>query len=231
MKRGFIFGAIFILLVVVAILVTVFIFKDDEVLTDAVRFKEEYEELNGKKTEDGDAYLELNIDEDNKVQYVNTEEVLEILEDGTGIIYFGFPECPWCRNLVPVLLQVAEDNNYDNIYYSDCYDERDTRHLDEEGNVVTDQEGSDNYYKILDALHDYLSPYEGLEDDNYKRLYFPTVVFVKEGAVVAFHEGTVESQEDPYIPLNEEQESELETILIDGLNKIQDNMCYSDGKC
>ena len=37
MKRGFIFGAIFILLVVVAILVTVFIFKDDEVLTDAWR--------------------------------------------------------------------------------------------------------------------------------------------------------------------------------------------------
>ena len=44
------------------------------------------------------------------------EEIFDIL-DGTGIIYFGFPECPWCRNAVPVLLDAAEEVGIEKIYY------------------------------------------------------------------------------------------------------------------
>ena len=70
---------------------------------DNIKFKEEYERLNGKKSESG-TYLKVKIDKDNPMIYANIEDVQKLLENGTGVVYFGFPECPWCRNMVPNLI-------------------------------------------------------------------------------------------------------------------------------
>lgn len=83
---------------------------------DAMKFKEEYEKLNGVKS-GKEEYPEVEISADNPVVYADYKEIEEIITSGTGAIYFGFPECPWCRNSVPQLISAAEEVGLDKIYY------------------------------------------------------------------------------------------------------------------
>ena len=191
------------------------------------RFKLEYESLNGQKTDDGRKYMKVNISNDNKIVYVDYDTVFDVLDD-TGVIYFGFPECPWCRNAVPVLLEAAKESGLDEIYYLNNQEDRDTKVL-KDGEVVTEKEGSSNYNKLLEKLGDKASVYEGLNDDSIKRLYYPTVVFVKNGEIIDYIEGTVDSQTDPYTPLNENQKEELKDKYRSAMSNLQS--CDQDSKC
>ncbi len=224
---------IIILLIVIIIFGIIGIFQlKSNVNKDGRKFKEEYESLNGKATgKDDKKYMRLSIDENNPVTYVDLGEALKILKNDTGVIYFGFPECPWCRNLVPVLLEAIKEAEYKNVYYCNALNDRDKKHLDADGKIIVDQEGSKEYQELLEYLYDKLSVYEGLNDDKIKRLYFPTVVFVKDGKVVDFHENTVDTQEDPYQALTEEQHNELLNTLITGIKKTQGILCTDDSKC
>ncbi len=191
---------------------------------DETTFKNEYESLNGER-------LDVSIPEKNKMKYATAEEVLALLEDGTGVIYFGFPECPWCRNMVSVLIESALDTELENILYFNALSIRDTKHLDENGTIVTDHEGSSEYYELLEKLSSVLGPYEGLNDDTIKRLYFPTVVFVKEGTIVGSHIGTLDSQSDPSIVLDTDQKEELYQIYINGIQQVLGMSCESGKTC
>lgn len=76
--------------------------------TDAIKFKEEYESLNNTVREsDGAEYNNISIDEKNPIKYVDTKEALKVLKEETAIIYVGANWCPWCRNAIPVLFDVA----------------------------------------------------------------------------------------------------------------------------
>ena len=101
-------------LIILVIASIAFIFLKPESM--ASRFKLEYESLNGQKTDDGREYMEVNINNDNKIVYADYKTIFDVL-DGTGVIYFGFPECPWCRNAVPILLEAAEESGIKQIYY------------------------------------------------------------------------------------------------------------------
>lgn len=207
--------------------------KKDNRVSDARTFKEEYESLNGKENTVGGTYMEVSISQNNPVQYATFDKVLEVLESGSGVIYFGFPECPWCRNLIPNLLEAADNVGVDKIYYLNAKDERDVLELDEKNQVVTKKEGSENYKKLLQKLDAHLSEYTLIDQNKKtiktgeKRLYFPTVVVVKEGKVVGFHEGTVESQTDSKVLLTEEQKKELIEMLEEDMQK----MITCDGAC
>ena len=224
------------LLVVLAIVSSIVIYnkygKNNtkvENTADEIRFKEEYESLNDKEDAKGRKYLEVSIDEDNGMVYASFEEVYELLTKGTGVVYFGYPECPWCRTAVPMLIQAASNTGLDKIYYFNAKDIRDVKSLDEDGNIVTEKEGTKEYYKLLEVLGDNLWAYEGLNDENIRRLYFPTVVFVLEGEVVGIHIDTIESQTDARVPLTEEQKSELVNIYIGHINKVLSDVC--DERC
>ncbi len=211
--------------------------KKDNIENDAIKFRQEYMELNDKVNEKtGSAYVDLTISETNTVKYATEDEVVDILNKGTGIIYFGFKTCPWCRNLLPTLTKVAEEKN-ETIYYLDVYDIRSSFEL-KDGSVKKVKDGSSGYYKILRLMDAnleefYLTDDEGNKfDTNEKRLYAPTVVAVKNGEVKSLHVGTVSSQESPDVKLNNEQTKELEDIiekLIDSKNN--DNNVCSKGKC
>jgi len=88
-----------------------------------------------------------------------------------------------------------------------------TYRIDENGNIVTESEGTEMYQALLELLDEHLWAYEGLNDPAIKRVYFPMTVFVKDGEVIYSHIDTVESQEDGYDPLTEEQHAELLDIL------------------
>lgn len=165
--------------------------------TDAERFKEEYEALNGTQN-----LVDMHLDADIKIKYVSTQEAVNLLKEGTGIIYFGFPRCPWCRNAVPVLLDVAKENHLEVAY------------LDPSGLRNSDDE---LFSQIMGILYEHLQ-----EDENgQKTLYVPDVYFIKEGKIVGHQLGTVESQDNPTVPMTEEQRQELTNIYKGFVDQIK----------
>lgn len=216
---------IVIIVVMVALIIVAIFGINQKNNNDAIKFKNEYEELNGKTNDNNKEYLKVEIIKDNPMIYANYEEIMNLLNDGTGIIYFGFPECPWCRNAVPVLLDSTKELGINKIYYFNALDMRDRKHLDENGNIVVDEEGTEEYKKLVNRLYEVLPVYDGLNDETIKRLYFPTIVFIKEGNIIGLHISTVASQKDPYIGLTDEEYNELKQIYSDYINETYDILC------
>lgn len=211
-KKLIIFGSIVILILIGVY----FVIQNNK---DAIKFKKEYEKLNDEKTGYGKRHMAVSINSNNPVKYVTFNELMEILDNGTGIIYFGFPECPWCRTAVPVLLEAAAEMEIDNVYYFNAKEMRDEKKI-KDGKIVTNKKGTKEYYKLIEKLDDILPPYSGLEDENIKRLYFPTVVFIRGGTIVDSHMDTVSSQKDPYKKLSKEQRKELLKTYEEKIEKI-----------
>lgn len=193
--------------------------------TDSIKFKKEYESLNGKTNDYKKEYSSILIDENNPIVYVTYDEIINVIKNDTAIIYFGFPECPWCRTAIPVLLDSANEMGIDKIYYFNALSIRDKKSLDKDGNIIVEEEGTEEYKEIVKLLYDFLPSYEGLNDETIKRLYFPTVVFIKNGKVVKSHIGTLDSQEDPYKKLTNEQYMELKEIYSDYINEAFEIVC------
>lgn len=213
-----------------------FAFKKEEKvfenITDASKFKMEYESLNGKiNDKTNEEYKTVNISENNKFVYKTEEEIVKILESKSGLIYFGFKSCPWCRSMVEALDKASQNSKITNIYYLDIENIRDVLALDENNKVVTEKEGNTNYYKLLNLLDAYLDDYVLTGEDDVsvktgeKRLYAPTVIAVVNGEIVGFHTKTVDSQTNPNEPLTEKQEKELEKIYTDLIGKTTENIC------
>ena len=109
-----------ILLVTILIVGLAFLLVDkEESETDAQKFAKEYTEVG----------------EDNVFVYRNIEEVISMLKHGTGVVYLGFPECPWCQTYVKYLNEVAKEVGVDKIYYYNILEDR-TNNTEEYKEIV-----------------------------------------------------------------------------------------------
>lgn len=201
--------------------------NENEVNSDALRFKEEYESLNSTIREsDGATYQDVEIPEDNPIRYVDATDTLDILKSDKAIIYIGANWCPWCRNAVGVLLDVAKEYDVDTIYYLELDDEKNT-FVVKDGLVERTKEGTESYYKLLELLDEYLHDYvitddEGNEyDTGEKRIYMPMVIGVKNGKVSSYHTGTTSLNEGQtkYDYMTDEQQKELTDIYANIVEK------------
>lgn len=210
--------------------------------SDSIKFKEEYESLNGKTSYADNKHSNLEISSNNPIKYSNYDEIINVIKKGSGIIYLGFPECPWCRSALPVLLDAAENNNVETIYYLNIKNDRDsyvvedgklTYALDDNGNEI---KGVDGYFKLLDALDEHLTDYViEFEEEKYevgeKRIYAPSVIFVKDGYVSHIQVSTVTTHLNPYKALTEEQYEELYSIYESEILNVFSSTCSSDSAC
>ena len=190
---------------------------------DAAKFKHEYEVLNGQTTADGaNVYKQVDIPANNPFVYADGETAKKLLTTKTGILYMGFPECPWCRTLLPALIAAYQESGYKGpIYYYNALNDRDQLSLSDDGQIVTDEAGAPVYHDLVQILYNYLTPYDGLNDPTIKRIYLPTTVFFKDGAVTAVHLDTIDSQKDGYDPLTDEQFNEMKDTLVGEIKTIQ----------
>ena len=211
-----------------------------EVKTDAVKFMEEYEALNNEKTNYGDYYYRsLDIDSDNPIIYKSAEEVIEMIDNKDSFaIYFGFPDCPWCRSVIETMLDVSNDLDIDNIYYVNIKDIRNVLKV-EDSEIVTSKEGTKEYYLLLDKLSNVLEDYtltdnEGNEiNTNTKRIYAPNIVAIVDGVATKMTTGISDKQTDAYMELNDEirQESyDMIKCTLECLNE-EKTVCTMDKKC
>lgn len=153
-KKKFIIGLVKVLLGIIMLVAFIFLGakkdKTEVKETDAKKFASEY----------------TLVSDDNVFVYKTAKEIITILEDGTGVVFLGFPECKWCQAYAPILNDVAKDIGLEQIYYYNIKNDR--------------TNNTSDYQKMITLLSNYL---QKDEEDN-PRIYVPDVSFVKEGVML-----------------------------------------------
>lgn len=171
---------------------------------DGIKFKTEYESLNGRKTDDGKhKYRSISIDKKNKIKYATCSDIVNMMEKNKSfVVYFGFDKCPWCRSVLEELIRAGKDSSIDTIYYVDVYDVRDVKEFSD-GKVVTTKKGDSSYMKLVDMMGGVLDDYT-VDDKSMgeKRIYAPNVVAVINGKADKMTTGISDELTDPYMKLN-----------------------------
>lgn len=144
---------VFILLI--TLLVLFLVFKKNKINKnideEKIKFAEEY-----KTTKD------------NVFTYRTIEEINKILKNGTGLVFLGFPECPWCRGYVPIINEVAKKEGLEKIYYFNIYEDR--------------KNNTEEYQEMVKLLKEFLR----YDDEGNERIYAPSLIAVKNGKILEF---------------------------------------------
>lgn len=188
-----------ILLIVSLILMTTLYGCEKEKISDAQKFAEEYTEVS----------------EYNYFVYRSGEEIIKILEHGTGIIYLGFPECPWCQAYVPMLDEVADVEGLEKIYYFNILEDR--------------KNNTETYQKIVNILEEHLQ----YDEEGNKRIFVPAIISVLEGEIIGFDDETsydTKGFDSPEEYWTEEEKSDLKKKLTNIISEIVDNKCTDCNK-
>lgn len=185
---------------------------------DALKFKEEYEKINGDKTSYSDnKYRTLKIDKNNPYVYSSAKEILEKINNKeTFYVYFGSSYCPWCRSVIEKSIESAQKNNIKKIYYVDIWNGfhneilRDTYKLNDENEVEKEKDGTKEYYKLLEKFDNLLEDYTLTTDDGEevkvgeKRIFAPDFIYVENGVAKKITSATSENQKDADAKLTKE---------------------------
>lgn len=213
-------------------------------VTDAYKFKNEYESVNNNDLSNGKKVRELTIADNNPFVYKTPEELVKMIEeDKTFAVYFGFNTCPWCRSVITSLIDSALEKGVKKVYYVDVKDIRDTYELNDNNEAVRTKEGTDAYYRLLELLNPVLTDYTPLKYKtkkgktkevkiDEKRIYAPNVVVVKNGEAVSMESGIVDELTDPYMELDNGIKCKIKeqfNCMFDKLN-TDSNTCSVDEK-
>lgn len=185
---------------------------------DALKFKEEYEKINGDKTSYSDnKYRTLKIDKNNPYVYSSAKEILEKINNKeTFYVYFGSSYCPWCRSVIEKSIESAQKNNIKKIYYVDMWNGfhneilRDTYKLNDENEATKEKDGTKEYYKLLEKFDNLLEDYTLTTDDGEevkvgeKRIFAPDFIYVENGVAKKITSATSENQKDADAKLTKE---------------------------
>lgn len=199
MKKNIIVPISILVLLIIAGLTYFFLLKKEEVTPDNVKFAKEY----------------TKISEDNLFKYKTLEEVNKILTKGTGVVYLGFPECPWCQEYVKYIDEVSKSVGLDKVYYSNILDDR--------------KNDTEEYKETVKILSDYLSN----DDEGNKRVYVPSVIVVSSGKIVMFDDETARDTKGYDLPeeyWQSEDLTALKTKLTNAFIKVKSNACTDCNK-
>ena len=108
------------------------------------------------------------VPENNLYVFSNANDVLDILNGRSGVIFMSFPSNKWSNNYAYLLNKACMYVGIDKIYYYNFLSDRDNNN----GTYQTIVRKLDNYINVLD------------EDD--KDIYAPTVILVKDGKVINY---------------------------------------------
>lgn len=226
--------------------------------TDAMKFKKEYEDLNGKTDESNNTYRSLSISENNPIVYATASTIVNMIDkDETFIVYFGYAKDAWSRSIIETLINSAQEKNISTIYYVDIENIRDIYTLNDNHEAVRTTEGTDGYYDLLNKLNSVLDNYGSLSYDtvvkkhtvsvdvpiNEKRIFAPNIILIKNGEPKILATGISSLQTDGFMDLTTEMindtkkqfESlysgyfETTTTTTTSTTTTSSNVCTKDG--
>lgn len=183
-----------VLLLLIASLVVYFVFIKKDNNTDNIKFSKEY----------------TSVSKDNVFVYRSKDEIINILEHGIGIVYLGYPECPWCMAYVPLLNEIAKNEGIEKIYYYNIREDR--------------KNNTEFYQKVVSILNDYLN----YDEEGKKRIFVPNVTFVKEGKIIFNdNETSLISEGTPSEYWTEEKKTLFNEKFRKNINELLDDVCTS----
>ncbi len=121
-------------------------------VSDNIRFTNEYNDIS----------------KNNVFTYVNENEVLDILNGKSGIIFYCFSSNIWCHYYADYLNEMAMLNDVSTVYY---YDFKRDRSLE-----------NSTYHSIVRKLKEYLVP----NDQGKMDISAPTITMIKNGEILYF---------------------------------------------
>lgn len=144
---------------------------EDDIKTDGIKFSEEYEKVS----------------KNNIYEYATYGNVIDMLEEETGIIYLGFPSCSLCQEITPILNDVAKEKKLDSILY---YNFKEIR-----------ANNTEEYQNLVSILSDYIKT----DEEGLKRITAPTIIFVNNGNIVGVYIGTISPDSEEIITNEQKQ--------------------------
>jgi len=219
--------------------------NDEE--TDALRFKKEYESLNGEKRGDN-TIRSVKIDKNNPMIYISEDELIDKLNcnvstssnmdedvtkcDNTFLVYFGFNDCPWCRSVIETLINTSIEEGLEKIYYVDVKNIRDTIKLDDDGNISEHIKGTEGYHTLIESFSSVLRSYEinGV-DTGEKRIYAPTIIAVVDGKAEKMISGISDLQSGAYDELTSDIKDDMKKNIKEIIEMVNNSVCEIGKGC
>ncbi|MDO4940964.1 MAG: hypothetical protein Q4E33_04660 [Erysipelotrichaceae bacterium] len=148
----------------------------------------------------------------NECVMINAEQddILAMLKNGTGVIFFSWKNCPWCHSYINYVNESARVNDLQVLYY-DMYDDRD--------------DNTSFYKQVCELISDSIDEYAYVTNNQIKkaydsngkvRLYMPLVIYTDRGNIVGMDYSG--SMEEDY----EINGDNFWNEIIDGNNKRKD---------
>ncbi|MCL2880200.1 MAG: hypothetical protein FWF29_08155, partial [Treponema sp.] len=138
----------------------------------------------------------------------NAHETADILLHGTGIVFMGFKECPWCQQYAVFLNDTAHKMGIKKIYYCDINEDR--------------QNNTESYRKIVKILSGSLQ----YDDEGRLRVFVPDLTIIKNGRIITRDFETSKDTlgyDSPREYWTEERVQALKNRLTEGMKQINNN--------
>jgi hypothetical protein len=147
---------------------------------------------------------EYGITGDHRFYYVTMGEALQLLDEESfnGILYFGFPGCPWCQVAVPLIYQASQETETDVFYVSRRHEIRETENWEE-----WDIEMAERLNEQIEMrwLYDDSEPYR-------PNIFVPQIIHLRNGIIIDDHRSTFEGHD---LVLDEDSGEEDDYYLPD----------------
>ncbi len=128
---------------------------DDDINTDALKFSKEYPLVS----------------EDNVFEYYTYDNLIDKIENGTGVIFLAYPTCKYCDLTASLLDGISKEKEIEEISYYNIKDM-----------MQNNTQEYKDLIKLLDFKdEDYSDNLEEKEEEN--NISAPIIVFVKNGIV------------------------------------------------
>ena len=154
-----------------------------------------------RKLSDQESFTqEYGITSDNLYAYKNAQDVLELLNTGSGLIFFAFPENEWSHIYADILNEVAKTYEIEEIWYY---------------NFKNDRSNNNYYYNNIVRI---LNAYVPVIDTGEKELYAPSFVIVKDGEIIGYDDETAivsgDVTVDDYWTMEKQQRKKVELGIL-----------------
>lgn len=114
---------------------------------------------------------EYAISKDHVFKYASISDVIELLDNGTGVVFFGNSDQEDSLNILKLFSSLVENEEIDEVFYFNPV-------------VIRDDKTSD-YDRLTELLGDNLTVTE--DGDSY--LEVPSIYFIKDGEIIGYNDG------------------------------------------
>lgn len=233
-----------ILIGLVALITSSVIFNKVEYKQSAIDFKNEYEKVNGLTMKGDIKYRTLNIDKKNPYVKVSIDEIAKKIENEESFyLYVGDHLCPWCRSGLEKMIEVANREKIETIYYVDFWDDEhneilrdlyDVKISGKKVEIIQTKEATEGYKKLYEAVKDYIQDYVITKDG---KDYNVGVKKVYGGDHFYFNKGKCERYVTLRVPSLEKATDELTESILKEQDEtytklfVNPNVCSNNSNC